>query len=479
MLVSTDFYQRILSFPIDDGASLFSFEARLAHENGWSTEFAHRVVVEYRRFVFLAMIGDHPVTPSDEVDQAWHLHLTYSRSYWQSWCGDLLGRPLHHNPTRGGAAEAARYRQQYRQTLATYRQTFGNEPPTDIWPSVEVRFGADLHFVRVNTQRNLVISKAALRRTALGAAVLLAIVCATGCGGAVPNPFDLPGVAFFKVLIPMMVAAILLGRLLRYLACTPGPQPGDDEVPLDWADVAYLSGGAERLTTAGLARLVALGAVRVSADGQTLEPTGHRTAAGLSLVESTVLRALPLGRDQQADLASLSERVDAGYTAQKTHLREDGYLMPLSRVVWARSLGVLPLLAVLVFLAVPRFVLAILAARPVGFLLFFMLAMAISVVSVVLAASAPRDRQSRRTRGILKRLRKAHPQAQVGTMPLAETGLLVGLWGTAVLASLSDAPLLALTNWYPRPTTSASGGCGAGCGGGCGGCGGGCGGCGG
>ena len=214
-MLATDFYQRVMSFPIDDGAPLLSFQARLAHENGWSTEFARRVVLEYRRFVFLAMTADHPVTPSDQVDQAWHLHLTYSRSYWQRWCGDLLGKPLHHNPTTGGADEAAHYRQQYQRTLATYRSTFDSTPPADIWPPVDVRFGADLHFVRVNSQSNLVISKAVLRRTALGVAALLAIVFGTGCAGSIPHPFDLVGLEFFKVLIPMMAAAVLLGWFLR------------------------------------------------------------------------------------------------------------------------------------------------------------------------------------------------------------------------------------------------------------------------
>ncbi len=45
---------------------------------------------EYRRFAFLAATAGHPVTPSDAVDQAWHLHLTYSRDYWDRFC-PLLG----------------------------------------------------------------------------------------------------------------------------------------------------------------------------------------------------------------------------------------------------------------------------------------------------------------------------------------------------------------------------------------------------
>ena len=43
---------------------------------------------------------------SEQVDAAWHLHLTYTRSYWDRFCKETLGQPLHHDPTRGGPAEA-------------------------------------------------------------------------------------------------------------------------------------------------------------------------------------------------------------------------------------------------------------------------------------------------------------------------------------------------------------------------------------
>ena len=112
-----DLYARLLRFAIDDGTPDLSFEARLARENGWSTDFAGRVVAEYRRFVCLAMTAGHTVVPSEQVDQAWHLHLTYTRSYWERMCGDLLGRPLHHGPTRGGTQEAAKFHDWYGRTL--------------------------------------------------------------------------------------------------------------------------------------------------------------------------------------------------------------------------------------------------------------------------------------------------------------------------------------------------------------------------
>ena len=63
------------------GAPRRSFSRRLGEEREWAPEFTTRVVEEYRRFLFLAMAADHPVCPSEEVDAAWHLHLTFTRSY--------------------------------------------------------------------------------------------------------------------------------------------------------------------------------------------------------------------------------------------------------------------------------------------------------------------------------------------------------------------------------------------------------------
>src|SRR5690349_19351007 len=72
-----------------EGAAL-SFADRLARENGWRADHAERVIEEYRRFAFLAATGGQDVTPSDAVDQAWHLHLTYTRDYWDRFCPEVL-----------------------------------------------------------------------------------------------------------------------------------------------------------------------------------------------------------------------------------------------------------------------------------------------------------------------------------------------------------------------------------------------------
>ena len=104
----TELYRRIQEFSVDKSGSDFPFSQRLARENGWADDYAQRVIDEYKKFAFLAVAADHPVTPSDQVDQVWHLHLVYTHSYWDEFCQKVLQQPLHHVPTCGGEREHAR-----------------------------------------------------------------------------------------------------------------------------------------------------------------------------------------------------------------------------------------------------------------------------------------------------------------------------------------------------------------------------------
>lgn len=154
------------------------FAARLARENGWSAGYAERVIEEYKRFCFLAVTSDEEVTPSDAVDQAWHLHLTYSRDYWERFCPDILGRSLHHGPTAGGGAERHRFFEQYAQTLKRYEQVFSEAAPTDIWPSAARRLIEDPKARRVHPRDAVIVPKTTLRLVSLlaGAVVGLGIL---------------------------------------------------------------------------------------------------------------------------------------------------------------------------------------------------------------------------------------------------------------------------------------------------------------
>ena len=162
-----ELYRRIQGFEFDDREAAFPFHARLARENGWSEGYTARVISEYRRFVFLALTAGHPVTPSDQVDQAWHLHLLFTNSYWNRFCGETLGRRLHHGPTQGGDSERDKFTDWYLETLNSYQLVFEQEPPRDIWPQAGVRFGRDIVWQRVNVAQHWIISRRWVRALAL------------------------------------------------------------------------------------------------------------------------------------------------------------------------------------------------------------------------------------------------------------------------------------------------------------------------
>ncbi|MBA4051330.1 MAG: hypothetical protein C0472_05485, partial [Erythrobacter sp.] len=101
--------------------------------------------------------------------QAWHLHLTYSRDYWQRFCREVLRHDLHHGPTEGGPVERDRFYRQYAMTLAAYETAFGTAPPAEIWPGAHRRFAVDPQGFRVNLLHDIVLT----RRVALALGLIL------------------------------------------------------------------------------------------------------------------------------------------------------------------------------------------------------------------------------------------------------------------------------------------------------------------
>jgi hypothetical protein len=322
-----DLLQKIEAFDIDGGPCDLPFAARLAREHGWSRTHADRVIREYKRYVFLAMRSDSPVCPSEDVDAAWHLHLTYTKSYWKRFCGEVLGGPLHHNPTRGGASEGAKHLRMYDDTLAAYRTAFSEEPPTDIWPPAEQRFGADTRQRIVNTSRNWVIPKQPVKRVLqVAAAFLLAAVLLPGCNGGL-NPFALRGTDYFFFLIPMMIGAVCIGRVIRSAMHSPGPRPEDDGESFTWEDAAFLSGGYPRLTTAAIARLAEDGVVKIVED--RLE-AGSTPGANRTPIEDVVIHRLPV---KKTDLKALQDAVESRFGRRAQELENEGFsLTPAQRI---------------------------------------------------------------------------------------------------------------------------------------------------
>lgn len=167
-------WEKISQFSFDDDDNDFKFSNRLARENDWSLDYANKVIEEYKKFLFLCHITATGVTPSDQVDQAWHLHLTYTKSYWIDLCKNTLDKEIHHNPTKGGTSEATKFDTFYSQTKEDYKAIFQVEPPVDIWPNNETRFN-DIHFKRININHNWIIKKPSIQQKNIFTTLIIAL----------------------------------------------------------------------------------------------------------------------------------------------------------------------------------------------------------------------------------------------------------------------------------------------------------------
>ena len=143
-------YSELERIRFDTEETEFTFVKRITSENGWRIKYAERVLVEYRRFVVFVLLKFYTHTPSDAVDQVWHLHLVYSRSYWEELCGRFLQKQLHHQPMDGAGKDREVFYAQYNKTLVCYRETFGEDAPNDIWPQAAERVSEIARFQRVD-----------------------------------------------------------------------------------------------------------------------------------------------------------------------------------------------------------------------------------------------------------------------------------------------------------------------------------------
>ena len=183
-------WNKINDFQFDKPNIRLTFSQRLARENGFSESFAKQIVEEYKKYLFLCCVSEQPVTPSNYVDLAWHLHLTYTKSYWEDLCQNTLGKMLHHNPTEGGKKEGNKYRNWYDYTLNLYEQKFGIKPPKTVWEDPKIRF--QNNFINVNIYENWVVPKpkvsSLLKPLKLVGILLLCSSIIISCTDSAPAP---------------------------------------------------------------------------------------------------------------------------------------------------------------------------------------------------------------------------------------------------------------------------------------------------
>ena len=149
---------RIRGLELDDGISQLTFSKKLARENRWAHWFALEVIDEYKKFLYLMAQAGHPVTPSIQVDRAWHLHLIYTRLYWDDFAKDMPFEP-HHDPSKGGMAENDKFTDWYSNTLKSYQRIFGMDPPVNIWPDQRERFRENQSWQWLDMSQHIILDQ--------------------------------------------------------------------------------------------------------------------------------------------------------------------------------------------------------------------------------------------------------------------------------------------------------------------------------
>ncbi|NEO20691.1 MAG: TIGR04222 domain-containing membrane protein [Moorea sp. SIO4A5] len=514
-LQQTQIYQRLQAFSLDDPEAKFPFSKRLARENQWSLNYTQRVIEEYKKFAFLAVVADHPVSPSDPVDQVWHLHLTYTHSYWDEFCPNILQTPFHHLPSGGGASEKSKFDDWYSKTLASYHYFFGEAPPVDIWAPADIHVSQHVNFVRVNPQQHWILPKVNLPKVSLPKVSLNSLpnfslnqyaivfllfvltVTITGCESLAlvnsANPLNFTGPLFLRFYLLLVSAAVVLAYGLRWYLREPTSDPYGKSVYLHAYETGYLVGGQQRAIDTAIVNLVQdqnLKPVPKNRGLELVNPLGNTT----NPLELKIENAVKIGENItqiRASAASATDQIRDRLTDLNLLLTED-------QGKSAQQYPALPLFAVLL-LGISKIIVGISRHKPVGFLII-LCAMTAIMGLFFLVVPVKRSRYGDTVLGNLKVKHRMLQNAQNHS----QLALAFALFGSTVL---SQNGLQNLRKVFNPPSHSGNSGgfggggfggggsscggggssCGggdSGCGGGgssCGGggCGGGCGGCGG
>src|SRR5687768_16254485 len=83
-------------------------------------------IVEYRKFMTLAVLRDDLDMFSGEVDEVWHAHILFTRQYAE-FCQAVNGKFIHHDPVLPREAEnLAEHAEEDREKFyRAYREIFG------------------------------------------------------------------------------------------------------------------------------------------------------------------------------------------------------------------------------------------------------------------------------------------------------------------------------------------------------------------
>ena len=479
-------WNSIQQFPLDDPHAAITFSHKLAAKQNWSPFFTERVVEEYRKFLFLCCISPNGASPSQAVDEAWHLHLTYTRSYWIDLCKNTLNKDIHHHPSRGGDEEDHKHHDWYAETLLLYESVFGSPPPDDIWPPPREQH-TPLAEPSMTIRRNVLV---------LILMLLLLPFVISAYNSHVVFPFSLTGpefLGFFPLLAISCIICYIIIQNEKYhhfsgLAATHFPENASI---FEYTQFLY---GTKRMIQTAILDLVRRNLLEVATDG-TLMVYNNRYIKTGSEENPMIIGFLQEERSQVTYETIINEwykEKPPGFAIlQQLHELGDRKISIFKR----NFLLLLPILA-----GTARIIQGMVNDKPVSYLILEMIALLIVCLIVVrkfsrkamLFKKATYASQVRQHMGLLYEDKVVSDFATKGYEAIngfSDGLVLIALFGTLPfwdqMSEKVDSYLSNLSADFSYHNThgdsgsgsscGSGGGCGSSCGGGCGG---GCGGCG-
>lgn len=272
------------------------------------------------------------------------------------------------------------------------------------------------------------------------------------------NPLDWNGPAFLALYGGLFVVGLILAVTI---AARARPE-GRGGALTDEDGLAFLAGAGPRMIEAGVARLLAAGALVVQDGKRFLRGNG---AGGNGALDRALL-AVPM----PADWAGFEKAARPHVGPVERRLIGNGLFLGKGEARRIGLMAALPLLALFAF-GTAKVMVGLSREKPVGFLIAFLVVTAIAILVRIFAV----DRRTQRGTLVLAEARVRHERLRRAPTT-HETGVAVALFGTVVLAGSAFAGLHQMRqdgSSSGGDSGGGDGGDGGGCGGGgCGGCGG-------
>ena len=132
-IVPANMWEKIIETFGGTDSSTQAFADKISRKHGWTKTFALKAVAEYKKFIYLGVVGDFHVTPSKFIDVVWHEHILFTNAY-NDFCAEIIEYRFEHYPELINVeSETEIYNAQYIKTLEFYFGEFGKIPPANIW----------------------------------------------------------------------------------------------------------------------------------------------------------------------------------------------------------------------------------------------------------------------------------------------------------------------------------------------------------